>query len=644
MHTAIQTARHNLKNVFGFSDFRPGQEAVVQALLAERPALAIFPTGGGKSLCYQLPALQLDGVTLVISPLIALMKDQVDALRELGVSAARLDSTLSLEEVHDIYDGMARGTLKLLYVAPERLGNEGFRVRLERTKIAMMAIDEAHCISSWGHNFRPDYLKIAAFARELGIKRVLALTATATPAVSADIREAFGISAADHVQTGFHRPNLTLRVHPCGAEEERLELLVERLRDQDGGPTIVYVTLQNTAERVAEALTRAGFSAAAYHAGMKDERRAQVQEGFMADTIPIVVATIAFGMGIDKPDIRGVYHVNLPKSLENYSQEIGRAGRDGRPSRCELLACPDDRVVLDNFSYGDTPTREALEGLVGELLGSGPEFSVSRYALSQKHDIRSLVVATVLTYLELDGVLEATGPFYSGYKLKFLTPQGQLLSSFDDARRAFLTDIFEAGTFGRTWLSLDVDAISADLNQPRERVIAAVGYLEQKGMVETKPSGLRHGYLRPNPVDQAEVVERLVARFARREVNDIARTQQILDFAAHPECLTQLLVGYFGEEIEPCGHCGPCLGEPVQPLPPISAAPIGPEEEKLIASVVAEGHAKLRHPRTLTRFLCGLWSPGLGGRNGLSRDKRFGALEDRPFLDVLTVVQQHSPR
>jgi len=235
---------------FGFTSFRPGQEHVIESLLAGRSALAVFPTGAGKSLCYQLPALLLDGVTVVVSPLIALMKDQIDLLARQGVDAARLDSSLDASEVRAVSERLRDGSLKLLYVAPERFNNERFLAQLGETKIALFAVDEAHCISEWGHNFRPDYLKLAARARELGAERVLALTATATPAVVADICEGFGIAEADAVVTGFYRPNLTLLTTPARASE-RDQLLIDRLRERAPGSTIVYVTLQRTAERVA---------------------------------------------------------------------------------------------------------------------------------------------------------------------------------------------------------------------------------------------------------------------------------------------------------------------------------------------------------------------------------------------------------
>ena len=250
------------------------------------------------------------------------------------------------------------------------MATSGFCDSLERRKISLLAVDEAHCISEWGHNFRPDYLKIARLARQLAVERVLALTATATPGVARDIAEGFGIAAGDMVHTGFYRPNLKLYVTPC-ERAARDDLLLSHLQQRPAGPTVVYVTLQRTAEEVARRLAARGFDARAYHAGMETEDRNAVQDAFMASDRMIVVATIAFGMGIDKADIRYIYHYNLPKALENYVQEIGRRDATGQPSICELLACADDVVTLENFSYGDTPTPEAMAALVRDVLGRG---------------------------------------------------------------------------------------------------------------------------------------------------------------------------------------------------------------------------------------------------------------------------------
>ncbi|MFT5826729.1 MAG: ATP-dependent DNA helicase RecQ, partial [Yoonia sp.] len=279
-----------LKTTFGFDAFRPGQEQVIQTLLEGRSASAIFPTGSGKSLCYQLPALLLPGLTLVVSPLLALMKDQIDSLQARGIAAERLDSSLDEETYRRVTKDIRGGQLKLLFVAPERLGNERFLNLIHDQTISLLAVDEAHCISSWGHNFRPDYLKLSSAAKELKVERVLALTATATQQVSVDMAQAFDIAEGDVVNTGFHRPNLELRVTSC-SDQERPTLLVQRLKERPAGATIIYVSLQRHAEEVAEHLVKAGFDAKAYHAGMKSEDRVATQDAFMGGKVPIICAT-----------------------------------------------------------------------------------------------------------------------------------------------------------------------------------------------------------------------------------------------------------------------------------------------------------------------------------------------------------------
>jgi len=628
-----------LHDTFGFPGLRDGQEAVVARLLDGRSALAIFPTGGGKSLCYQLPALLLDGLTLVVSPLIALMKDQIDALAERGVAAARLDSSLDADTYRQVWRDLRAGSLKLLYVAPERFGNERFMARLREVPIALMAIDEAHCISEWGHNFRPDYLKLARMARELKVGRVLALTATATPQVADQIAAAFAIAPEDRILTGFHRPNLFLRTAAMTARE-RDDHLVERLRHHPRGATIVYVTLQHTAERVAKLLQGAGFAARAYHAGMKPEQRVEVQEAFMAEPEGIVVATIAFGMGIDKADIRYVLHYNLPKALENYAQEIGRAGRDGEPSVCELFACPDDAVTLANFSYGDTPTPDAVQSLVRELLSQGERFDVSRYDLSRRHDIRQLVVATLLTYLELEGVLAATAPFYDTYKFMPQRSSREMLADLEGGHAAFVGKVLACSKKARTWFTVDITAAAQRVGAPRHEVVAALEGLAQKGDLTLKVSGIRHGYrVVESPGDPDALAATLSERFASAEARDLARLRGVLQLAEQPECLTGALLGYFGEALPgPCGHCDRCAGEPVVPLPEAPAFTFGADERAVVEQVQKEGHAVLGSPRQLARFLCGLPSPAVG-RARLRSHPRFGVFRKVPFDEVLAAVE-----
>jgi ATP-dependent DNA helicase RecQ len=631
-----------LRERFGFTAFRPGQREVLRALAEHRAALGVFPTGAGKSLCYQLPALRLEGITLVISPLIALMKDQIDFLRARGIAAERLDSSLSAEEIEAVNARLEAGTLKLLYVAPERFNNERFLALLARTRIALFAVDEAHCISEWGHNFRPDYLKIAELSREVRAERVLGLTATATPAVVRDICAAFRIPPEGAIVTGFYRPNLTLLTTPVAAGERDGRLL-ERLQSRTPGPTIVYVTLQKTAERVAAELSAAGLPARAYHAGLEAEERAAVQEQWMASAAGIVVATIAFGMGIDKASVRYVYHYNLPKSLESYSQEIGRAGRDGAPSIVEVLACRDDVATLENFAYGDTPTEAALRGLVDDMLGAGSAFAVSLAELSSRHDIRLLVLRTALTYLEMLGVLRQGTPYYAAYELRPRLEPAEIAAKFAGERQQFVAAIFAAAKKGRTLYTLDPAKVAAAVGQDRDRVVRALEYLEQQGWAEVRVSEVRHRYRRLREhEDAAALTAELARRFEARERQEIGRLQQTLDLITSEGCQVNALVGYFGQQrTAPCGHCTFCLGGNAQQLLPLPALPplpagldLGAVEELRRDQAPAVGS-----PRQMARFLCGMGSPALT-RARLTRHRLFGALEARPFADVLAFCQR----
>jgi len=339
-----------LKRHFGFESFRPGQAEIVSAVAAGRDCIGVLPTGGGKSLGYQLPALLRDGVTLVISPLISLMKDQVDALAARAIEATFINSSLPLPELEARITRLARGGLRLTYVAPERFRDPRFRAALARTRIALVAVDEAHCISAWGHDFRPDYLQLGPALVQLGHPQVLALTATATPEVRADIITQLGLGKAPRqepavIVSGFARPGLTLAVTRVASHRAKLERCREILAEAPTG--IVYCATRAMVDRVTERLASVGVACVAYHAGMEEEARARAQEDFMTGRVAVAVATNAFGMGIDRADLRCVIHWDVPGSLEAYYQEAGRAGRDGEPARCEIL-----------FNYADVKTQE----------------------------------------------------------------------------------------------------------------------------------------------------------------------------------------------------------------------------------------------------------------------------------------------
>jgi ATP-dependent DNA helicase RecQ len=635
MSSRIET---NLQHHFGFSELLPGQQEVIQHLLDGHSSAAVFPTGGGKSLCYQLPALLLPGVTLVVSPLIALMKDQIDALTVKGISASRLDSSLTVDEYTEVVQKLKSGELRLLYVAPERFNNERFRAMLKHVRISLFAVDEAHCISEWGHNFRPDYLKLAGFARQFAAERILALTATATPAVLDDICRGFEIKPECAVRTGFYRPNLSIETTVV-EESQRDQALLEAIGRNPSGAAIIYVTLQKTAEKVAQRLADAGLPARAYHAGLKNELRSEIQEWFMASTDGIVVATIAFGMGIDKANIRAVYHYNLPKSLENYSQEIGRAGRDGVDSICQMLACPDDLNVLENFVYGDTPDRTALYGLINESFAQEQHFDISLYSLSFQHDIRHLVLRTLLTYLELDGYLQGGTPFYSDYKFKPLKSSAEILSRFEGERRQFLANLFRHAVKSRVWLTLDPAEAATALHTTRDRIIQALDWLGEQQLLEVKVAGIRLRFQlmrQPDSIDA--LVDELYQRIIKREEAEIHRLQQVVELITMDGCQSNALASHFGEQREtPCGHCSWCRHGKSE-LPSRRAQTISDALWKDVEIARREHAELLEQPRMLSRFLCGITSPRLS-RSKLTSHSLFGRLESVSFKKVLIRAQ-----
>ncbi|EJW16664.1 DNA helicase RecQ [Paenibacillus alvei] len=361
----MDQARSALQRVYGYDGFRDGQRKIIEYLSAGQDTVGIMPTGGGKSICYQIPALLLPGVTLVISPLISLMKDQVDALHSLGVKAGFINSTLEMGEAGRLMWQAQEGRIKLLYVAPERLETEWFRERAKSIPISMVAVDEAHCVSQWGHDFRPSYRTIAPFIQELvhsGRERpiVAAFTATATPEVTEDLIQSLELLEPELVVTGFKRDNLAFTVL---RGEERKAFTLDYVRQRSSESGIIYASTRKEVEDIYDMLRRAGIAAGRYHAGLDDEERAKMQEAFLYDDVRVIVATNAFGMGIDKSNVRYVLHYNMPKHMEAYVQEAGRAGRDGEPSECVLLFHPQDILTQKFFIEQSeaSPERKANE-------------------------------------------------------------------------------------------------------------------------------------------------------------------------------------------------------------------------------------------------------------------------------------------
>ncbi|KAE9647509.1 RecQ family ATP-dependent DNA helicase [Pseudomonas sp. PB103] len=640
---------HNtLEQVFGYPQFRPGQEAAISAVLAGRSAAAIFPTGSGKSLCYQISALLLPHLTLVVSPLLALMQDQLAFLQRHGISAGSIDSAQSREDANDVMARARLGELKILMISVERLKNERFRNFLQQVPISLLVVDEAHCISEWGHNFRPDYLKLPDYQRQFNIPQTLLLTATATPQVIADMQAKFAIAPEDVVTTGFYRPNLNLLVEPVRGQDKRRRL-VEWMSERPGQPSIVYVTLQKTAEHIAEHLERNGIQAEAYHAGLPHDKREAIQKRFMAGQSNCIVATIAFGMGIDKSDIRNVVHFDLPKSIENYSQEIGRAGRDGQPSDCLVLANRDSLNVLENFVYGDTPEREGIRYVLDELKASVPdgqwEFLLG--PLADQSNIRSLPLKTLLVQLELRGLIAPRYAYYAEYRFKYLLEPEALLERFEGERRDFVAAIIQTSSRARTWATVSFESMYEQYSAERNRVVKALDYFQEKGWVELESKQMTEVYsVLRSDFDSDVLGGELHDYFTRHEQTEVARIHAMLEVFATERCLGYRLAEYFGDHDAPehCGHCSVCHGQVARlPAPPELPALVDKNFAALCGDFIHR-HEQLTAvaptAERLTRFLCGISVP-LFTKLKARTIAGYAALEEYPYAEVRHWTQTH---
>lgn len=653
-NTAAVIARTVLQNVWHFSAFRLAQEAAITRLIHGKSAAVIFPTGGGKSLVYQVPALAFDkyehqcdrspggGVTLVISPLIALMKDQVDALRRLGVDAAAMDSSQSREAWLETCQKLKSGVLKLLYVAPERLQNEGFVAMISATKIRMVAVDEAHCVSQWGHAFRPDYLKVARFVKEVHAERVLCLTATATTQVAKDICLAFGIEEEGVFRTTSYRSNLSLRAQSLETDEDKLAALKKFLQDNKG-PTIIYVQTHDQTDQVCNQLKANGFDAYGYHAGMATDARSSVQERFMKAKDVVIVATIAFGMGIDKADIRNIVHYAIPKSLEGYSQEIGRAGRDGMASTCMIYLCAQDIAIMEEWSRADVPSLRSIKGLVGDIFSENvkPGAVIERdlNEESKQWDVRRNALDLLNAHLELHfELIRAITPKYSKYQYRKNSRGDEKI--YADTSKTTVA-IRGASKLAKVNIRVDVEEAASAGNVRRDEVVRKLQEWHDNGWIELQPSGVvnRFTVLKAFPTsnkDRERIYAECHDRFETREREDMERVQDVVNFVTFEGCLARELARHFGDEssipTQGCGTCEFCITKVAVRFVKggVTKAAIDP---KKIDAVLAA--TKVRDDaRFLARVAFGISSPRVT-KEKLGKHEVFGSMKDCEFEELV---------
>ncbi len=575
LEPSVDAARQLLRERFGYDDFRPGQTAAVASVLARKDTLVILPTGGGKSLCYQVPALVLGGLTVVISPLISLMKDQVDALEARGLPATYINSTLSQAEVTARMARVQRGDIRLLYLAPERFDLGRSAERLRDIGVTLLAVDEAHCISEWGHDFRPSYLRVRDVRTRLGNPPTVALTATATPEVREDIARQLGLQDPTVVITGFDRTNLAYHVIPTkndAAKDATLAaLLREHLETHRDGVAIVYASTRKTVERIAGTLTKAKLPALAYHAGLDDAHRAEVQDAFMSERQRVIVATNAFGMGIDKPNVRLVVHYAMPGTLEAYYQEAGRAGRDRQPATAILLHAFPDRFTHEFFIKGALPEREVVAGVYAALQrladreGLVAEDAAEiAAAVGGKLKVSDREVDAALRILARAGAVARADASRTHAHVRLLaTPERiktELSETDDGLALALLRSLWKrSGAALQRGVAVDLDAVPPGLGGA-SGAMAQLDALQARQFVVWQRLG--EGLTLVDPARALSEWPVDWAGLERRRAGEMRKLDMVQQYAYTKFCRRAFVLRYFGDPAAKprCDNCDSCLG------------------------------------------------------------------------------------
>ncbi|HEX2867481.1 MAG TPA: RecQ family ATP-dependent DNA helicase [Ignavibacteriales bacterium] len=566
-----------LLKYFGHESFRPGQKEIVNSILEGDNVVAILPTGGGKSVCFQVPALMNESFSIVISPLIALMKDQVDSLNAEGTVAAFINSTVGYLETEEIFRSIAQGKIKLLYLAPEKLEADQFADRIKSLCPRYLFVDEAHCISEWGHNFRPSFRKIRSFSDYTGIKHISAFTATATPEVLLDIQNELGMKSPRIFIRGFERENLSLSVIKTTKKKTECFDLITSL----GTPAIVYAASRKKCEQIADFLNLYNLNASCYHAGLAAERRKHIQEDFLSGKTDIIVATNAFGMGIDKKDIRLVIHYNMPGTIENYYQEIGRAGRDGKQSHAVLLFDENDKRIHEYFIQNSYPDRDLIKGVYNAIcdfgkiaLGSRSDKPVAingTYIASYiKKDISKQLLSSVLSSLEEAGYIKPVSPFANKYMVQFTLELERLKEYTKAVSNNTIRDIVVillkkyGSAIINSMTAISPEELAANYSISPEYIYESLELLHSLGIIDL---------LRPSAEDKVTVPKTRVkdeylfleyGKISRNFLNAQKKLEEMISFAYSNECRMKFIMGYFGQKEEgfSCGKCDNCTQKP----------------------------------------------------------------------------------
>jgi ATP-dependent DNA helicase RecQ len=565
----IETPRNVLKQYWGYDAFRPLQEEIIRSVLAGKDTLALMPTGGGKSICFQVPTLCQEGICIVVSPLIALMKDQVFNLRERNIAAAAVYSGMHPKEIDRTLDNCIYGNVKLLYLSPERLVTDLARERISRMNVNLLAVDEAHCISQWGYDFRPPYLEIANIREILPDVPILALTATATPEVVDDIQERLEFKQKNVFQKSFARDNLAYIVLE---EEGKMEKLLDILQKTKGSG-IVYVRNRRKTKEIAQFLRQKGIAADYYHAGLQPEERSQKQDAWIADQTRIMVSTNAFGMGIDKPDVRVVVHMGLPDSLEAYFQEAGRAGRDGKKSYAVLLYNQSDRLGLEKNYELAFPEMDEIRRVYHALgsyfqlaigAGAGRSFDFDIVEFAKNFQLQPVQTLHALKTLETAGWLALSEAVYTPASLKIIVSKESLYDyqlrnpQFDLLLKTILRSYQGASTH---FVHVRESQLAGFLRKSRAEISQALSHLHKDRIIEYLPQSDKPQlmFLRDRVDADGLTIDHKMYEFRRKRHWE--RIQRAIAYAENPICRSQQLLAYFGEtEAEPCGICDVCLG------------------------------------------------------------------------------------